>query len=121
TPNPFDHPLFGISCHSSRVKVQPSAATTVSSTSGTASTADGDYLSWLERSPDKAEVSGSSPESPTIPPTWRGDVAQLVEHLLCKERVRSSSLLVSTTTARAPAPYHTSQEIGSHPRNHPQS
>src|SRR5690606_6033714 len=26
-----------------------------------------------------------------------GDVAQLAEHLLCKERVRSSSLLVSTT------------------------
>jgi hypothetical protein len=25
-----------------------------------------------------------------------GDVAQLAEHLLCKERVRSSSLLVST-------------------------
>src|SRR3954447_9593724 len=46
--------------------------------------------------PDKAEVSGSSPETPTTCPT-QGDVAQLVEHLLCKERVRSSSLLVSTT------------------------
>ena len=29
--------------------------------------------------------------------TGHGDVAQLAEHLLCKERVRSSSLLVSTT------------------------
>ena len=29
--------------------------------------------------------------------TGHGDVAQLAEHLLCKERIRSSSLLVSTT------------------------
>ena len=35
-----------------------------------------------------------------------GDVAQLAEHLLCKERVRSSSLLVSTTllVGRPPHP-----------------
>jgi hypothetical protein len=33
-----------------------------------------------------------------------GDVAQLVEHLLCKERVRSSSLLVSTTSNVMPVP-----------------
>jgi hypothetical protein len=31
----------------------------------------------------------------------RGDVAQSEEHLLCKERVRSSSLLVSTNPAAA--------------------
>ena len=37
-----------------------------------------------------------SPTTP-LPP---GDVAQLAEHLLCKERVRSSSLLVSTTRGR---------------------
>ena len=40
---------------------------------------------------------------PPLPLTGvAGDVAQLAEHLLCKERVRSSSLLVSTTSA-APA------------------
>jgi hypothetical protein len=38
----------------------------------------------------------------------RGDVAQLEEHLLCKERVRSSSLLVSTNLSA-----HASRRAGS--------
>src|SRR5207249_59433 len=73
-------------------------------------------LSWLEHCPDKAEVSGSSPEPPTAvagsvfsavmltvpsraPSRARiGAVAQLVERLLCKEKVRSSNLLGSTVS-----------------------
>ena len=59
-------------------------------------------LSWLERTPDKREVSGSSPLRPTIKILWQtktgdsGGVAQLGEHLPCKQGVRSSILLVST-------------------------
>src|SRR5579875_1799064 len=44
---------------------------------------------------DKHEVPGSIPGRPTI----AGDVAQLVEHLLCKQRVRGSSPLISTICA----------------------
>ena len=54
---------------------------------------------WLERFPDKEEVSGSSPLRPTISTLSLlryGDLAQLVEHLLCKQGVRGSIPLVST-------------------------
>ncbi len=47
---------------------------------------------WLERTPDKREVPGSTPGRPTI----LGDVAQLGEHLLCKQGVGGSSPLIST-------------------------
>ena len=52
---------------------------------------------------DNEEVGGSSPPRPTKPPLLRkkvsnpqGDLAQLVEHLLCKQGVRGSTPLVST-------------------------
>ena len=68
---------------------------------------------WLERFPDKEEVGGSSPPRPTKRsskdlsdlkkldkvrkyPIKRGDLAQLVEHRLCKAGVRGSIPLVST-------------------------
>ena len=54
----------------------------------------------LERTPDKREVDGSSPSRPTnlsIKTASSGGVAQLGEHLPCKQGVRSSILLVSTT------------------------
>ena len=54
----------------------------------------------LERTPDKREVDGSSPSRPTIInhsiQLISGGVAQLGEHLPCKQGVRSSILLVST-------------------------
>ena len=49
-------------------------------------------LSWLERTPDKREVDGSSPFRPTI----HGDLAQLGERLPCTQEVRGSIPLVST-------------------------
>ena len=59
---------------------------------------------WLERTPDKREVSGSSPLSPTMLLTSNierltssnGDVAQLGEHLPCKQGVSGSIPLIST-------------------------
>ena len=67
---------------------------------------------WLERFPDKEEVGGSSPPRPTIDAVLvyedysktitircsanNGDLAQLVEHRLCKAGVRGSIPLVST-------------------------
>ncbi|MEY2813674.1 MAG: hypothetical protein RL579_579, partial [Actinomycetota bacterium] len=57
---------------------------------------------WLERFPDKEEVGGSSPPRPTkqgrenLIARFDGDLAQLVEHLLCKQGVRGSIPLVST-------------------------
>ena len=59
-------------------------------------------LSWLERTPDKREVGGSSPLKPTdierylIKYKPNGGVAQLGEHLPCKQGVKSSNLSVST-------------------------
>ena len=49
----------------------------------------GYQLSWLEHTPDKGEVSGSSPEQPT------GGIAQLVERCLCTADVSGSSPLTS--------------------------
>ena len=46
--------------------------------------------SWLERAPDKGEVSGSNPEWPN------GGIAQLVEHRPCKAVVSGSNPLTST-------------------------
>ena len=81
---------------------------------------------WLERTPDKREVGGSIPSSPTpsneecgienagrrvcgiIPhpkihiPNSIGVIAQLVEHLLCKQEAVGSNPTNSTT------PWHTS-------------
>ena len=43
------------------------------------------------------EVRGSTPRGPTSRETGTfGGIAQLVEHLLCKQGVRSSNLLIST-------------------------
>ena len=64
-------------------------------------------LSWLERTPDKREVGGSSPLKPTDIERYLieysidldapyGGVAQLGEHLPCKQGVKSSNLSVST-------------------------
>ena len=50
----------------------------------------GYQLSWLERTPDKGEVSGSNPEWPS------GGIAQLVEHRLCTAVVSGSNPLTST-------------------------
>ena len=50
----------------------------------------GYQLSWLERAPDKGEVSGSNPEWPS------GGIAQLVEHRLCTAVVSGSNPLTST-------------------------
>ena len=47
----------------------------------------------LERTPDKREVGGSSPPRPT---KIRGGIAQLGEHLPCKQGVSGSSPLTST-------------------------
>ena len=51
---------------------------------------EGYQLSWLERTPDKGEVSGSNPEWPS------GGIAQLVEHRLCTAVVSGSNPLTST-------------------------
>ena len=51
--------------------------------------ATGYQLSWLERTPDKGEVSGSNPEWPS------GGIAQLVEHRLCTAVVSGSTPLTS--------------------------
>ena len=57
----------------------------------------------VEHRADNAGVSGSSPDGPTILeadgyyPNIYGAVAQLGEHLLCKQGVRSSILLSSTS------------------------
>ena len=48
---------------------------------------------WLERTPDKREVGGSIPTRPTTP---IGGVAQLGEHLLCKQGVIGSNPFTST-------------------------
>jgi hypothetical protein len=54
---------------------------------------------WLERTPDKREVGGSSPPRPTN----HGAVAQLVERCLCKADVvgsiPSSSTMCATSVA----------------------
>ena len=50
----------------------------------------GYQLSWLERTPDKGEVSGSNPEWPN------GGIAQLVERRLCKAVVSGSNPLTSS-------------------------
>ena len=52
----------------------------------------------LERTPDKREVDGSSPFRPTI--CLYGGIAQLGEHLPCKQGVESSNLLVSIAVKR---------------------
>ena len=72
----------------------------------------GPLLSWLERTTDNREVGGSSPLGPTTFFLWRkkegkgsfsrawhtgrGGIAQLVEHLLCKQGVTGSSPITST-------------------------
>jgi hypothetical protein len=106
SPKPFDHPSSRLSATLLGSRV-PSPAPSNADREVGADPA-GVKHSWLEHCPDKAEVSGSSPETPTIPRPGSlpstGDVAQLAEHLLCKERVRSSSLLVSTISPAAAAP-----------------
>lgn len=49
---------------------------------------------WLERTPDKREVDGSSPSRPTT--LINGGVAQLGEHLLCTQGVIGSIPFTST-------------------------
>ena len=66
----------------------------------------GYQLRWLERTPDKGEVPGSSPGWPTYQTVFSyaeakliyGGIAQLVERLLCKQDVSGSSPLTSTKT-----------------------
>ena len=48
---------------------------------------------WLERTPDKREVDGSSPSRPTI----FGGVAQLGERLPCTQEVIGSIPFTSTS------------------------
>src|SRR5262249_58686679 len=52
-------------------------------------------LRWLERALDKREVPGSIPGRPTSG-ACVGDVAQLGEHLLCKQGVAGSNPVIST-------------------------
>ena len=53
---------------------------------------------WLERTPDKREVGGSSPPRPTRQPTEidLGGVAQLGERLPCTQEVIGSIPFTST-------------------------
>ena len=56
-------------------------------------------LRWLERTPDKGEVVGSSPFRPTmisLDAYYNGVLAQLGEHLPCTQGVKGSSPLFST-------------------------
>ena len=48
------------------------------------------------RTPDKREVGGSSPPRPTNSLPMTGALAQLGEHLLCKQRVIGSIPIGST-------------------------
>ena len=50
---------------------------------------------WLERTPDKREVDGSTPSRPT---NRFGGVAQLGERLPCTQEVIGSNPFTSTTT-----------------------
>jgi hypothetical protein len=52
---------------------------------------------WLERTPDKREVGGSSPPRPTS--IISGGVAQLGERLPCTQEVIGSIPFTSTTAA----------------------
>ena len=54
---------------------------------------------WLERTPDKREVGGSIPPSPTFCLSG-GVIAQLVEHLLCKQEAVGSNPTNSTVPRR---------------------
>ena len=54
------------------------------------------YLSWLERTPDKREVDGSSPFRPTTINLINGALAQLGERLFCTQEVSGSIPLGST-------------------------
>src|SRR3546814_7171963 len=61
-----------------------------------------DLLRWLERTPDKREVGGSSPPRPTTDVarnTGFGALAQLGERLLCKHQVIGSIPIGSTIAA----------------------
>ena len=49
---------------------------------------------------DKAGVVGSRPTRPTIPPSNPGGLAQLGEHLLCKQGVVGSIPSSSTTSSQ---------------------
>ena len=60
----------------------------------------GRELSWLERTPDKREVVGSTPTRPTIARVWLGALAQLGERLLCKHQVIGSIPIGSTSSQR---------------------
>ena len=51
---------------------------------------------WLERTPDKGEVGSSSLPRPAMTVVSHGAVAQLGEHLLCKQGV-TGSIPVSST------------------------
>ena len=52
---------------------------------------------WLERTPDKREVRGSTPLRPTRHmKRVSGDIAQLGERLLCTQEVTGSSPVIST-------------------------
>ena len=53
-------------------------------------------LSWLERSADNGEVTGSNPVRPTIYYIYNGGLAQLGERLPCTQEVSGSSPLFST-------------------------
>src|ERR1700733_15287012 len=64
--------------------------------SGASSPDWGLYLSWLERTPDKGEVGSSNLPRPTIV----GVVAQMGEHLLCKQGVIGSIPISSTNLLR---------------------
>ncbi len=54
---------------------------------------------WLERTPDKREVDGSSPSRPTTSLLMEavGGVAQLGERLLCTQEVIGSIPVTSTS------------------------
>ena len=57
----------------------------------------GPELSWLERTTDNREVGGSSPLGPTTNISFlHGGIAQLGEHLLCKQGVIGSIPIIST-------------------------
>lgn len=59
---------------------------------------EGPIAQSVEHCADNAGVTGSIPVGPTSFCGLNGDVAQLGEHLLCKQRVAGSSPAISTKT-----------------------
>ena len=58
------------------------------------------WLSWLERRPVTAEVTGSIPVGVIMIFSFRSDVAQLAEQLICNQQVIGSSPIIGLVPNR---------------------